>query len=246
VNQQIYVRVDAETTSRERSDKGDIDTAGFGVSENARYTSLRGLTAIVSPSMDQSVDLVHLFARGLLVQTCPEVDCHNSASVRHPSYISIHDIYSSDLPGEGHPSDRNLAHVSFFVGNGTSWLWERVAALIVVIEACTAFNKSFKVRLRLAALASPFSLHMSKTDTLYPLPIVWPGRRELPATKILWGQVLTVILIVLVTTWCGCIRSRASSTGRCLTFAAARIADEPHLRSQVPLALQYSQIWTVR
>lgn len=79
---------------------------------------------------------------------------------------------------------------------------ERPTALIVVIEACIAFNKSLQVRLRPAALTSPFSLHMWKTDTLYPLPIVWPGRRELPATKILWGQVLTVILIVLVTTWC--------------------------------------------
>jgi type IV secretory pathway TraG/TraD family ATPase VirD4 len=75
-------------------------------------------------------------------------------------------------------------------------------ASVVVIEACIAFNKSFQVRLRLAALTTPFSLHMWKTDTLYPLPIVWPERTELPATKILWGQVLTVVLIVLVTTWC--------------------------------------------
>jgi hypothetical protein len=59
MNQQIYVRVDAETVLRKRADNGNLDAAASRVSENSRYAGLRSLLAIVSSSADQCVDLVH-------------------------------------------------------------------------------------------------------------------------------------------------------------------------------------------
>ncbi len=63
MNQQVNIRMDAETAFREGSDNGNVDAAAFGALKNSRHASLRGPPALVGSSADQSVDLVHLHRR---------------------------------------------------------------------------------------------------------------------------------------------------------------------------------------